>query len=75
MKNRLHYFICRGVLSLSLCIVLSSSSYAQHLMFGNDNKLKVEIGVNFGPTFFLGDLGGHRGYGTTFIKDLNTKAG
>lgn len=40
-------------------------------MFGNDNKLKIEIGVNFGPTFFLGDLGGHAGYGTTFIKDLN----
>jgi opacity protein-like surface antigen len=33
--------------------------------------MNVEIGLNFGPTFFLGDLGGHRGYGTTFVKDLN----
>ena len=32
---------------------------------------KVEAGVNFGPTFFLGDLGGKVGKGTTFIKDLN----
>ena len=27
--------------------------------------------MNFGPTFFLGDLGGHKGKGTTFIKDVN----
>jgi len=33
--------------------------------------MKIEAGLNFGPTFFLGDLGGHRGKGTTFIKDLN----
>ena len=31
----------------------------------------VEAGLNFGPTFFLGDLGGKVGKGTTFIKDLN----
>jgi opacity protein-like surface antigen len=39
-------------------------------MVGN-GSIKTEIGLNFGPTFFLGDLGGHRGKGTTFIKDLN----
>ena len=33
--------------------------------------MKMEIGLNFGPTFFLGDLGGHRGKGTHFLKDLN----
>ncbi len=70
MKNRLYCFILRGVLSLTLCTTLGSSSYAQHLMFGGEN-LKVEVGINFGPTFFLGDLGGNRGYGTTFVKDLN----
>lgn len=39
-------------------------------MLGNEN-IKIEAGLNFGPTFFLGDLGGHRGYGSTFIKDVN----
>jgi len=38
-------------------------------MFGE--KVKVEVGLNFGPTFFLGDLGGNRGEGTNFIKDVN----
>jgi len=70
MKSRLHYFIYRCVLSLSFCVILSRSSYAQHVTLGGDG-LKVEVGINFGPTFFLGDLGGHRGYGTTFVKDLN----
>ena len=32
---------------------------------------KFEIGVGIGPLFFLGDLGGNRGVGTTFIKDVN----
>jgi hypothetical protein len=70
MKNRLHCFICEGLLSLLLCFGLCTKTYAQHFIFGNDN-LKVEAGLNFGPTFFLGDLGGHHGYGTTFIKDVN----
>ena len=39
-------------------------------MFGGD-KLKAEVGLNFGPTFFLGDLGGHAGKGARFLKDLN----
>src|SRR5690606_4835275 len=43
---------------------------AQHVMFGNEN-IKIEAGLNFGPTFFLGDLGGNRGKGTTFVKDVN----
>lgn len=51
-------------------LLMSISSNAQHLMFGNEN-LKIEVGLNFGPTFFLGDLGGKVGKGTTFIKDLN----
>jgi hypothetical protein len=29
------------------------------------------VGINVGPLFFLGDLGGHHGKGTTFLKDLN----
>ncbi len=40
------------------------------MLFGIEN-INVEMGVNAGPTFFLGDLGGKVGKGTTFIKDLN----
>jgi hypothetical protein len=32
---------------------------------------KFELGLGVGPMFFLGDLGGNRGYGQTFLKDLN----
>ncbi len=49
---------------------LISGTIAQSLVFGNE-KSRVEVGLNIGPSFFLGDLGGHRGRGTTFIKDVN----
>ena len=52
------------------CILLASQSFSQPLSFGGE-KTKVEVGLNFGPTFFLGDLGGHKGKGTHFLKDLN----
>ncbi|MFM8592716.1 MAG: hypothetical protein ACKOA3_07455 [Sphingomonadales bacterium] len=32
---------------------------------------KLEVGVNSGPQFFLGDLGGSTGAGTKFIKDVD----
>jgi hypothetical protein len=32
-----------------------------------------EAGINVGPSFFLGDLGGNAGKGTRFLKDLNFK--
>lgn len=32
---------------------------------------KIEVGLGIGPSFFLGDLGGQRGIGQPFIKDLN----
>ena len=70
MKNRLHCCVYGGLLFLVLCTGFCNKTHAQHLIFGNDNYT-VEAGLNFGPTFFLGDLGGHRGYGTTFLKDLN----
>jgi len=43
---------------------------AQHMLLGMGNA-KIEAGLNFGPTFFLGDLGGKVGKGGAFIKDLN----
>ncbi|MEO6288561.1 MAG: hypothetical protein ABIO76_01500 [Ginsengibacter sp.] len=55
---------------LTLSFLLASKSFTQSLVFGNE-KSRVEVGFNIGPSFFLGDLGGHRGKGTTFIKDVN----
>lgn len=67
MKNRLHNFIYCGLIAICLTTVPAGAVYSQSLLLGNH----VEAGLNFGPTFFLGDLGGHAGYGTTFVKDLN----
>lgn len=70
MKKRLHatWFAC--FISIFLSFLFFSKSYSQSLVFGTE-KTKVEVGINIGPSFFLGDLGGHRGKGTRFIKDLN----
>ncbi len=70
MKNRLQLFSGRLLLALLLTCTLLSPSQAQHFIFGNE-KIKVETGLNFGPSFFLGDLGGNVGKGTRFVKDLN----
>jgi hypothetical protein len=58
---------------LRACVItaitlLSAKSYSQYNFFG---KPVYEIGINLGPTNLLGDLGGNRGIGTTFIKDNN----
>ena len=70
MKNLLPYLIRAGFLTMLLAGFLNSTSTAQHFIIGSE-KVKFEAGLNFGPTFFLGDLGGHRGKGSTFIKDVN----
>jgi Outer membrane protein beta-barrel domain len=70
MKIVLQSIFYRRLLLLTLSLGVFSCSIAQHLTFENDN-LKVEAGLNFGPTFFLGDLGGKVGKGTRFVKDLN----
>src|SRR6201986_2674368 len=66
MKQRVHSFSrkCLFVSAVALC--LYSSSYAQEA-----EKNTSEIGLTLGPMVFLGDLGGHAGKGTTFIKDYN----
>lgn len=49
--------------------ICTTNVLAQSIIVGN--KSRLEVGLNFGPTFFLGDLGGNRGYGTKFVKDVN----
>ena len=70
MKPRLLNAVGKSIMLLLICSISFIRSYSQAFLFGGDNS-KVEIGVNFGPSFFLGDLGGNRGKGTGFLKDLN----
>ena len=55
---------CLFVLVVTLCCY--SSSYSQ-----DELKNTTEAGITVGPMVFLGDLGGHVGKGTRFIKDYN----
>jgi hypothetical protein len=64
MKRILPYLRIFAISFLLLPAALSSP--AQSVGYG-----RVEIGIGLGPLFFLGDLGGSRGIGTTFIKDVD----
>jgi hypothetical protein len=71
MKPSLPNLVGKNVLLLLLCTSLITKSYSQGFIFGNE-KVKWEVGMNFGPSFFLGDLGGNAGKGTHYLtKDLN----
>ena len=70
MKQFSQCLLKRWCLTPALIFCCSLQLSAQHLMLGLGDA-RVEAGLNFGPTFFLGDLGGKVGKGTTFIKDLN----
>ena len=49
-------------------IFFSFKSFSQSVAVADG---KIELGLNIGPSFFLGDLGGTRGKGKTFVKDVN----
>ncbi|HEY9492343.1 MAG TPA: hypothetical protein VIP56_10185, partial [Nitrososphaeraceae archaeon] len=51
-----------------LLLSLSLWSNSQSISFGDG---KYELGLGLGPSFFLGDLGGARGIGKPFIRDLD----
>jgi opacity protein-like surface antigen len=53
---------------ICLLSIISSPIFSQSLGFANG---KIEVGLNLGPSFFLGDLGGNQGKGKTFVKDVN----
>lgn len=69
MKPNVHKLVGKSVAVLLFCFCIHSSSYSQSLLFGE--KVKWEVGFNFGPSFFLGDLGGNSGKGTNNLKDMN----
>ncbi len=58
----------RLIVLICLCSLFSFTAQSQSIAAANG---KIELGLGFGPSFFLGDLGGNRGAGTTFIKDVN----
>jgi hypothetical protein len=66
MKKSLHSLLHKCALFLSLTLVLHYSSFSQ-LSAGN----YFEGGITVAPMGFLGDLGGHAGKGTSFLKDYN----
>ena len=70
MKKRLHILCLTCFIFAAVSCLLPEIIFSQSLMIGND-KTRFEAGLNIGPSFFLGDLGGHRGKGTRFVKDLN----
>lgn len=65
-----HYLNTVAVWMCAVIVCATIPSQAQHITIGGQS-MRVEAGINFGPTFFLGDLGGNRGVGTSFIKDVN----
>ena len=69
MKPFFHKLVGKHLLLLLISFTILSNSYSQGFLFGQ--KIKWEVGLNFGPSFFLGDLGGNSGKGTNNLKDMN----
>ncbi len=67
MRNNLLSAVRFFVLILLLNL-FSFRSNSQSITTGNG---KFEVGLGFGPMFFLGDLGGSAGIGRGFLKDLD----
>ena len=67
MKPNVHQQVRLCVLFIFLTL-FTHRSISQSLTLSNG---RFEIGLGLGPSFFLGDLGGNRGEGTTFVKDVN----
>lgn len=53
---------------LTFCLFLTFSASPQSVSLADG---KIELGVGLGPSFFLGDLGGSKGIGKTFVKDVD----
>jgi hypothetical protein len=66
MRATVH--VIRTLITVFLSLLISSASFAQSISFKDG---KYELGLGLGPAFFLGDLGGARGIGKPFIRDLD----
>ncbi|HZH95132.1 MAG TPA: hypothetical protein VEY06_04570 [Flavisolibacter sp.] len=58
----------RLIVLIAVITSFSTPSFSQSISSGNG---KYEFGLGLGPLFFLGDLGGNQGIGTSFVKDVN----
>lgn len=67
MRNKVVSAVPLLALFISLNL-FSTRSFSQSITSGDG---KVELGLGFGPMFFLGDLGGSAGIGKDFVKDLD----
>ena len=70
MATSLRGLAGKAFLLFALSCSLIPTASSQAILFGGE-KVKWEVGFNFGPSFFLGDLGGNSGKGTNSLKDLN----
>lgn len=70
MKKGLHTLTRKCFYSLAIILAINTPSFSQTKSSGN----YFEGGFTVGPMIFLGDLGGHFGKGTTFLKDYNVNA-
>ena len=55
--------------AMLLTVTLSSLHTSAQSITSGDGRL--EVGLGFGPMFFLGDLGGQAGIGKPFVKDVD----
>jgi len=65
---RTHVPFVRFIALVLAISFVTSRSYSQSITTNNG---KWEIGLGFGPMFFLGDLGGTAGIGKPFVNDLD----
>jgi hypothetical protein len=65
---RTHVPLKRRLLPVLFLLFTSLNTHSQAVGFLDG---KLEVGLNLGPSFFLGDLGGVRGKGKPFVKDVN----
>ncbi|HUS03887.1 MAG TPA: DUF6089 family protein [Chitinophagaceae bacterium] len=70
MKKRLQIVFEHSCYILILSFLFTVKGSSQSVIF-ETGKITWEAGINVGPSFFLGDLGGNAGKGTRFIKDVN----
>jgi hypothetical protein len=68
MKKGLHSLLHKCFFSLVIILTFHFPSYSQ---FSAGNYF--EGGFTVGPMVFMGDLGGHFGRGTSFLKELSAK--
>ncbi len=69
MKKYVPNLFIRACIAVNI-VLAGPVTFGQYIFFESPI---YEIGINVGPSNFLGDLGGNLGKGTTFLKDNSFK--